>query len=70
MQTGKTMSSSLIMQPNTASTENPMDVEECDIVVLAKKALSASQEAALLAEDSKLIGSDFDESLSSGLVLS
>ncbi|XP_042945525.1 RNA polymerase sigma factor sigF, chloroplastic isoform X2 [Carya illinoinensis] len=66
MQTGKTMSSSLIMQPNTASTENPMDVEECDIVALAKKALSASQEAALLAEDSKLIGSDFDESLSSG----
>lgn len=64
------MSSSLSMQPITASTENPMDVEECDIVALAKKALSASQEAALLAEDSKLIGSDFDESLSSGLVLS
>ncbi|KAF5471852.1 hypothetical protein F2P56_008618 [Juglans regia] len=66
LQTGKTMSSSLSMQPIPASTENPMDVEECDIVALAKKALSASQEAALLAEDSKLIGSDFDESLSSG----
>lgn len=69
MQTGKTMSSSLSMQPITANTENPLDVEECDIVALAKKALSASQEAALLAEGPKLIGSDFDKSLSSGLVL-
>ena len=45
-----------------------MDVELCNVVAIAKKALSASKEAALLAEDSILIGADFDDSPSSGLV--
>lgn len=45
-----------------------MDVEPCNVVAIAKKALSASKEAALLAEDAKLIGADLDGSPSSGLV--
>ncbi|XP_059428161.1 RNA polymerase sigma factor sigF, chloroplastic isoform X2 [Corylus avellana] len=66
LQTGKDTSSSLTMQPVTTDMEKPMDVEACNVVALAKKALSASKEAALLAEDSELIGTDFDDPL--GLV--
>ncbi|KAB2622375.1 RNA polymerase sigma factor sigF [Pyrus ussuriensis x Pyrus communis] len=43
-----------------------MDVEPCDAVALAKKALSASKEAVSLAEASKSMGDDFDDSLSMG----
>lgn len=45
-----------------------MDVEPCDVLTLAKKALSASKEAALLADSSKSMGAGFDESLSRGSV--
>ena len=68
MQTGKNAHSSLSLQPVTTDLEKPMDVEPCNVVAIAKKALSASKEAALLAEDSILIGADFDDSPSSGLV--
>ena len=69
MQIGQNTFSSLTLQSVTTDLENPMDVEPCNVVAIAKKALSASKEAALLAEDSKYIGVDFDDSLSSGLVL-
>lgn len=68
MQTGKNIHSSLSLQPVTTDLEKPMDVEPCNVVAIAKKALSASKEAALLAEDAKLIGADLDGSPSSGLV--
>lgn len=45
-----------------------MDVEPCDVLTLAKKALSASKEAALLADSSKSMGAGFNESLSRGSV--
>lgn len=66
LQIGQNTFSSLTLQSVTTDLENPMDVEPCNVVAIAKKALSASKEAALLAEDSKYIGVDFDESLSSG----
>ncbi|XP_030927364.1 RNA polymerase sigma factor sigF, chloroplastic [Quercus lobata] len=66
LQTGKNAHSSLSLQPVTTDLEKPMDVELCNVVAIAKKALSASKEAALLAEDSILIGADFDDSPSSG----
>ena len=68
MQTGKNAHSSLSLQPVTTDLEKPMDVEPCNVVAIAKKALSASKEAALLAEDTKLISADFDDSPSFGLV--
>lgn len=40
-----------------------MGVEPCDVVALAKKALSASKQAVLLAEDYKSSGANLDESL-------
>lgn len=61
LQTGKDTSSSLTTQPVTTDMENPMDGEPCNVVALAKKALSASKEAALVAVDSELIGTDFDD---------
>jgi hypothetical protein len=63
LQTGKDTSSSLTMQPVTTDMQKPVDVEPCNVVALAKKALSASKEVALLAEDSELIGIDFDDPL-------
>ncbi|XP_062167759.1 RNA polymerase sigma factor sigF, chloroplastic isoform X3 [Alnus glutinosa] len=60
LQTGKDTSSSLTMQPVTTDMEKPVDGEPCSVVALAKKALSASKEAALVAEESELIGTDFD----------
>lgn len=39
-----------------------MNVEPHSVVALAKKALLASREAALLAEDSKLLETTFDDS--------
>lgn len=39
-----------------------MNFEPKSVVALARKALLASREAALLAEDSKLLGTNFDES--------
>ncbi|GMY14781.1 RNA polymerase sigma factor sigF, chloroplastic [Fagus crenata] len=66
LQIGQNTFSSLTLQSVTTDLENPMDVEPCNVVAIAKKALSASKEAALLAEDSKYIGVDFDDSLSSG----
>ncbi|KAK6943847.1 RNA polymerase sigma-70 region 4 [Dillenia turbinata] len=58
---------SLSMQSVAANEKKLVDVSKphCDAVALAKKALSASQEAASLAEDSEVCGDD--ESLSSSL---
>lgn len=41
-----------------------VDVEVSDAIALAKKALMASKEAASLAEESKLVGTDSDDMLS------
>ncbi|KAK8666085.1 hypothetical protein V6N13_006237 [Hibiscus sabdariffa] len=55
---------SLNMQSVAADTEELMNVEPSNVVALAKKALSASKQAASLAEDLKL---DLDDSLSNSL---
>lgn len=68
LQRGKDITSSLTIQPVNTGIEKPMDVEPCKVLALAKKALSASKAAALLADDAKLIETDFDDSLSLGLV--
>lgn len=65
-QRGKNTSSDLTVQPITAGVQTPMGVEPCKVLALAKKALSASKEAAFLAEDSRLIETDLSNSLSSG----
>ncbi|GMJ02988.1 RNApolymerase sigma-subunit F, SIGMA FACTOR 6 [Hibiscus trionum] len=57
-------SSSLNMQSVAADTEELVNVEPSNVVALAKKALSASKQAASLAEDLKL---DLDDSLSESL---
>ncbi|KAE8717234.1 putative Pentatricopeptide repeat superfamily protein [Hibiscus syriacus] len=54
----------LLQWPDLTDTEEIMNVEPSNIVALAKKALSASKQAAALAEYLKL---DFDDSLSSSL---
>ncbi|XVE61685.1 hypothetical protein DITRI_Ditri06bG0060000 [Diplodiscus trichospermus] len=61
LELGEIPSSSLDMQ---SVTEENMDVEPSDVVALAKKALSASRQAASLAEDLKL---GLDDSLSNSL---
>ncbi|XP_016467962.2 RNA polymerase sigma factor sigF, chloroplastic isoform X1 [Nicotiana tabacum] len=43
--------------------EKLMNFEPHNVVALARKALLASREAALLAEDSKLLGTNFDDSI-------
>lgn len=49
-------------EPLHSKGEKLMNVEPHSVVALAKKALLASREAALLAEDSKLLGTNFDDS--------
>lgn len=67
LQTGAKPSTPLTLESLTTASNKHMDVEPCNVVALAKKALSASREAASLAEDSQSMGADFDESLSLGL---
>ncbi|KAM7531717.1 hypothetical protein LguiB_035127 [Lonicera macranthoides] len=50
-------------QSSACKTEKHMGVEPCDVVALAKKALSASKQAVLLAEEYKSSGANLDESL-------
>ncbi|GMI71227.1 RNApolymerase sigma-subunit F, SIGMA FACTOR 6 [Hibiscus trionum] len=64
LELGENPSSYLNMQSVAADTEEIMNVEPSYIVALAEKALSASKQAAALAEDLKL---DLDDSLSSSL---
>ncbi|KAL9426759.1 hypothetical protein AB3S75_033531 [Citrus x aurantiifolia] len=59
---------SLTMQSLSNDTEESVDAEPFDAVALARKALSASKEAASLAENPKLNGAEFtDISLTSSL---
>ncbi|KAJ4704926.1 RNA polymerase sigma factor [Melia azedarach] len=68
IQTGEDPSLSLTMQSITNNTKEFVDVEPFNAVALAKKALSASKEAALLAENPKLHEAEFhDISLTSSL---
>ncbi|KAK8553822.1 hypothetical protein V6N13_072759 [Hibiscus sabdariffa] len=64
LELGENPSSYLNMQSVAADTEGIMNVEPSNIVALAQKALSASKQAAALAEGLKL---DLDDSLSSSL---
>ncbi|KAK8496509.1 hypothetical protein V6N13_064207 [Hibiscus sabdariffa] len=64
LELGENPSSYSNMQSVAADTEEIMNVEPSNIVALAQKALSASKQAAALAEDLKL---DLDDSLSSSL---
>lgn len=48
-----------------SEVENLPNVEPKSVVALAENALSASREAALLAEQSKLFGTNFDDSFNS-----
>ncbi|KAL9676471.1 hypothetical protein QQ045_004685 [Rhodiola kirilowii] len=54
---------SLTTQSNPPAKE-PKDFELSDAVILAEKALSASKEAAMLANNLKLLGAEFDSSRS------
>ncbi|EXC16188.1 RNA polymerase sigma factor rpoD [Morus notabilis] len=58
------LSSSLTMETTMGSCTKDVDVEVSDAIALAKKALMASKEAASLAEESKLVGTDSDDMLS------
>nr|XP_043613217.1 RNA polymerase sigma factor sigF, chloroplastic isoform X2 [Erigeron canadensis] len=51
----------------SSSTMQPMDVEVKQVIALAKKALSASKEAALLVDDGELFKDDLDNSNISSL---
>uniref|UniRef100_A0A5B6YWT1 RNA polymerase sigma factor n=1 Tax=Davidia involucrata TaxID=16924 RepID=A0A5B6YWT1_DAVIN len=64
LQTGETIS--LTMQSVPSKTKKLMDVEPHNVVALAKKALSASKQAAVLT-DSQLFGADLDESITPSL---
>lgn len=66
-QTGSMPSSLLSEQSGGAATKKSMEVEPCDVVALAKEALSASKQAVLLAEDHKPSGANLDESLTLSL---
>lgn len=68
LQTKVNSSTSLTVDPSKAGAKKHMDVELCDVVALAKEALSASKEAASLVEESKIIEADSDDSHSLGLV--
>ncbi|XP_024986010.1 RNA polymerase sigma factor sigF, chloroplastic isoform X2 [Cynara cardunculus var. scolymus] len=59
--------SSLTMQPAPNGTTKLMDVEMEHVLDLAKKALSASKEAASLADDGEPFGVDLDKSITSSL---
>lgn len=52
---------SFTMQSGFSKTKRLVDVESHDVVSLAKKALSASKQAALLADDLHLLGTEEDE---------
>lgn len=52
---------SFTMQSGFSKTKRLVDVESNDVVSLAKKALSASKQAALLADDLHLLGTEEDE---------
>lgn len=65
MESEENPSSTSNMQSVAADTKEIVDVEPSNIVALAKKALSASKQAASLSEDLKL---DLDDSLSNRLV--
>ncbi|KAA8516564.1 hypothetical protein F0562_016930 [Nyssa sinensis] len=60
VQAGETPS--LTMQSAQSQKKKPVDVEPGNVVALAKKALSASKQAALLT-DSQVFGPDLDESI-------
>ncbi|KAL6336337.1 hypothetical protein AAG906_014507 [Vitis piasezkii] len=67
-QTGeKSPFSSSIMKSITTDIENSMDVKPCDVLALAKKALSASKQAVSLYENAKLLGADLEDSPSPSL---
>uniref|UniRef100_A0A803PAK5 RNA polymerase sigma factor n=1 Tax=Cannabis sativa TaxID=3483 RepID=A0A803PAK5_CANSA len=57
-QTKMDSSAALTMELTTAGGKKTLNVGLCDAIALAKKALEASKEAALLVEDSKLVGAD------------
>ncbi|KAF4403435.1 hypothetical protein CsatB_016898 [Cannabis sativa] len=69
-QTKMDSSAALTMELTTAGGKKTLNVGLCDAIALAKKALEASKEAALLVEDSKLVGADSDDMVSLRLVLS
>ncbi|KAM6593236.1 hypothetical protein CsatA_000939 [Cannabis sativa] len=57
-QTKTDSSAALTMELTTAGGKKTLNVGLCDAIALAKKAVEASKEAALLVEDSKLVGAD------------
>lgn len=58
--------SSVEKQPNnTSRREILVEDEPEDVIALAKKALSASKQAASLVEESELVGTNIDSSSSS-----
>lgn len=61
-QTGSMPSSLLSKQSGGAATKESTGVEPCDVLALAKEALSASKQAVLLAEDHRPSGANLDES--------
>ncbi|XP_050380683.1 RNA polymerase sigma factor sigF, chloroplastic isoform X2 [Argentina anserina] len=66
LQTSENLPTTLALESNTNANKH-MDVEPCDALTLAKKALSASIEAASIAETCKPIGAGLNESISLGL---
>lgn len=66
-ETGRYQLPSLTLESAVAHSEKLRNVEQCNVVSLARKALSASKQAAQLAEDLKFYQPDLDESLSSSL---
>lgn len=67
-QIGENSPTGSALKSNTTANEH-MDVEPSDVLTLAKNALSASLEAASLAETSKSISAGLNESTSLGSVL-
>lgn len=64
-ETGRYQLPSLTLESAVAHSEKLRNVEQCNVVSLARKALSASKQAAQLAEDLKFYQPNLDESLSS-----
>ncbi|KAK2974735.1 hypothetical protein RJ640_007162 [Escallonia rubra] len=67
LQTDESPSLPLSMESVVHNKDKQTDVEPHDAVVLAKKALSASKEAAFLAEDCKSFAADIDSPLTPSL---
>lgn len=67
LQTGQNPSSSFARKSSKTNKEESMDVKPYEVLALAKKALSASKEAASLVEDSNLSGPVIYESNSHDL---